>query len=166
MCPLKKSKWFKQSTWKSRFRGNEDFDLQNVCQSHLSDENMKYPTVIADILPQTVSAKTMIGFMCLFESVDCLCVSEKLKLQLWKNRFDCEISASGLRARQLKIRAPAATFYGILNADCAQTENLYCLFEAVLESKMSTGPGTTSNRQYRFSVLAQSSTECRCKFQH
>ena len=39
---------------------------------------------------------------------------------------------------QVKIRVPAATFDGILNADCAQTENLYCLFEAVLESKMST----------------------------
>ena len=34
--------------------------------------------------------------------------------------------------RQLKIRAPAATFYGILDADCAQTEIAHSAREAVL----------------------------------
>ena len=50
----------------------------------------------------------------------------------------------------------------LLDADCERHRNLYRLDEPVLERKHPAGPRTASSRQYRFSVLAQSSTECRC----
>ena len=49
-----------------------------------------------------------------------------------------------------------------MDADCERHRNLYRMDEPVLERKHPAGPGTASNILYRFSVLAQSSTECRC----
>ena len=60
---------------------------------------------------------------------------------------------------QVKIRAPAATFDGILIADCERHRTLYTAYEAVLRPGTVPGLKTASYAVYRFSVLAQSSTE-------
>ena len=72
------------------------------------------------------------------------------------------LNSKSYDVRKVKIRAPAATKSYILDADYERHRNLYCLDEAVLERKHLPGPRTASSRLYRFSVLAQSSTECRC----
>ena len=60
---------------------------------------------------------------------------------------------------QVKTRAPAATFDGILIADCERHRTLYRSYEAVLKPGTVPGFKTASYDLYRFSVLAQSSTE-------
>ena len=69
----------------------------------------------------------------------------------------CKLTTDG-------IRAPAATFYGILDADCAQTEIAHSAREAVLERKLAAGPETASCALYRFSVWAHFSTETDPKY--
>ena len=53
--------------------------------------------------------------------------------------------------------------HAISVVDCAKTEYLYCLFFAVPGPGTVPGHRTTKNRQYRFLVLAQSTTEMRSK---
>jgi hypothetical protein len=68
----------------------------------------------------------------------------------------------GLNALRIKLflfSKIRVDFDGILIADCERHRTLYTPYEAVRGPGMVLGPRTVSYAVYRFSVLAQSSTE-------
>ena len=58
--PQREIKCLNRENENQGFGENTDFDLQNTGQSHSFDESLNDPTVITDMLPQSVSFKRMI----------------------------------------------------------------------------------------------------------